>query len=140
MPAQELMQLRAVLDTVSGLHAFFSSRRNDDGVSSLPALDVVAERLVPQPEAARSIDRLLDRWGNVRDNASPELADIRRSLASMNGVIAGAMRRVMARAVQEGWVEPDVTPAVRDGRLVVPVAPANKRRIAGRHAVIVAAA
>lgn len=131
MPAQELMQLRAVLDTVSGLHAFFSSRRNDAGVSSLPALDVVAERLVPLPEAARSIDRLLDRWGNVRDNASPELADIRRSLASMNGVIAGAMRRVMARAVQEGWVEPDVTPAVRDGRLVVPVAPANKRRIAG---------
>ena len=131
MPAQELMQLRAVLDTASDLHAFFARRRDDEGRSDLPALDTVALQLVPMPDTARAIDRLLDRWGNVRDNASPELADIRRSLASMNGVIAGAMRRVMARAVQEGWVDADVTPAVRDGRLVVPVAPANKRRIPG---------
>lgn len=131
MPAQELMQLRTVLDTAADLHAFFARHRDDEGHSDLPALDRVAILLTPMPETARAIDRLLDRWGNVRDNASPELAEIRRSLASMNGVIAGAMRRVMARAVQEGWVEPDVTPAVRDGRLVVPVAPANKRRIAG---------
>lgn len=131
MPAQDLMQLRTVLDTASSLYSFFASRRDDDGRSSLPALDTIACDIIPMPEVARAIDRLLDRWGNVRDTASPELADIRRSLASMNGVIAGAMRRVMARAVQEGWVEPDVTPAVRDGRLVVPVAPANKRRIAG---------
>ena len=125
------MQLRTVLDTAADLHAFFARHRDDEGHSDLPALDRVAILLTPMPETARAIDRLLDRWGNVRDNASPELAEIRRSLASMNGVIAGAMRRVMARAVQEGWVEPDVTPAVRDGRLVVPVAPANKRRIAG---------
>ncbi|MDE6161544.1 MAG: endonuclease MutS2, partial [Muribaculaceae bacterium] len=131
MPAQDLMQLRTVLDTASSLYSFFASRRDDEGRSSLPALDTIACDIIPMPEVARAIDRLLDRWGNVRDTASPELADIRRSLASMNGVIAGAMRRVMARAVQEGWVEPDVTPAVRDGRLVVPVAPANKRRIAG---------
>jgi len=131
MPAQELMQLRAVLDTVADLHGFFSRRRRDDGTSDMPALDAVALQFVPLPEIPRAIERLLDRWGNVRDNASPELAGIRRSLASMNGVIAGAMRRVLARAVQEGWVEPDTTPAVRDGRLVVPVAPADKRRIPG---------
>ena len=131
MPAQELMQLRTVLATVADLDAFFSARRDDQGHSSLPALDSIVVDMIPLPDAARAIDRLLDRWGNVRDNASPELADIRRSLASMNGSIAGAMRRVMARAVQEGWVEPDASPAVRDGRLVVPVAPANKRRIAG---------
>ncbi|MDE6541884.1 MAG: endonuclease MutS2, partial [Muribaculaceae bacterium] len=132
MPAQDLMQLRAVLATVAELHAFFAARRDDtDGTSSLPCLDTIAAGLEPLPDAARAIDTLLDRWGNVRDNASPELADIRRSLASMNGVIASTMRRVLARAVSEGWVEPDTTPAVRDGRLVVPVAPANKRRIAG---------
>ena len=131
MPAQELMQLGAVLATVGDLCAFFASRRDEEGNSSLPALDEPARLLVPMPDTVRAIDRLLDRWGNVRDTASPELADIRRSLASMNGVIAGAMRRVMAKAVQEGWVDPDVTPAVRDGRLVVPVAPANKRRIPG---------
>lgn len=131
MPAADLMQLRTVLDTVASLHSFFAAHRDENGATPYPALDGVATLLVPMPEVVRAIDGLLDRWGNVRDNASPELADIRRSLASMNGVIAGAMRRVMARAVQEGWVEPDATPAVRDGRLVVPVAPANKRRIAG---------
>lgn len=131
MPAQALMQLRAVLDTVDSLHSFFRRRRDDDGHSDLPALDAVGIALSPMPHTVAAIDRLLDRWGNVRDNASPELADLRRSLASMNGVIAGVMRRVMARAVQEGWVEPDATPAVRDGRLTVPVAPADKRRIPG---------
>ncbi len=131
MPAPELMRLRTVLATVADLHAFFARRRDDEGRSDLPALDAVAVGLWPMNDAARAIDSLLDRWGNVRDNASPELAEIRRSLASMNGVIAGAMRRVMARAVQEGWVEADATPAVRDGRLTVPVAPANKRRIPG---------
>lgn len=131
MPARELMLLSTVLATIADLHSFFARRRDDEGHTDLPALDAVADALMPMPDTQRAIDRLLDRWGNVRDNASPELAEIRRSLASMNGVIAGAMRRVMARAVQEGWVEPDATPAVRDGRLVVPVAPANKRRIAG---------
>ncbi|MDE6497483.1 MAG: endonuclease MutS2 [Muribaculaceae bacterium] len=131
MPPQELMQLRTVMATVADLDAFFSARRDEEGHSSLPALDSIVVDLIPLPDAARAIDRLLDRWGNVRDTASPELAEIRRSLASMNGSIAGAMRRVMARAVQEGWVEPDASPAVRDGRLVIPVAPANKRRIAG---------
>ncbi len=41
------------------------------------------------------------------------------------------MRRVLANAVSEGLVDPDVTPAMRDGRLVIPVAPMNKRRIQG---------
>ena len=77
------------------------------------------------------IDRIVDRFGNVKDNASPELAEIRRALSSMTGTINAAMRRVISRATKEGYLESDTTPSVRDGRLVIPVSPMYKRKING---------
>ena len=74
---------------------------------------------------------MIDRNGEVKDNASPELAEIRRSMAACAGSINSAMRRVMAKAVSEGYIDADVTPSVRDGRLVIPVAPMFKRKING---------
>ena len=49
----------------------------------------------------------------------------------MNGSINSLMRRVMARAVKDGLIDADTTPSVRDGRLVIPVSPMNKRKIPG---------
>ncbi|MDE7470361.1 MAG: endonuclease MutS2, partial [Paramuribaculum sp.] len=77
------------------------------------------------------IDRILDKYAEVRDSASPELADIRSRLQSMGGTVNAVMRRVLSRAVADGLVDQDTAPAVRDGRLVLPVAPMNKRRING---------
>ena len=67
----------------------------------------------------------------MRDNASAELSRIRSELARISGTVNSIMRRVMARAVADGYLEPDAAPSVRDGRLVLPVSPMNKRRISG---------
>lgn len=96
-----------------------------------PVLMSVAENLGSFPGIVKMIDTVIDHHGEVRDNATPQLADIRRSLASMSGVIASAMKRVIRKAVEEGYLEADVTPSVRDGRQVIPVAPMNKRKIPG---------
>ena len=129
--AADMLLLRRALETINGLVAFFKSKRDDEGVSAYPHLDTRAQLLTEFPEVIRAIDRIVDRFGNVKDSASAELADIRRQLTSTTGAIGSMMRKVLARAVQAGYIDPDTAPSMRDGRLVIPVAPMNKRRING---------
>ena len=67
----------------------------------------------------------------MRDNASPELLQIRRELARLEGSISRTLYGILRAAQGEGLVEKDVTPTLRDGRLVIPVAPGLKRKISG---------
>lgn len=131
LSAQELQQLRASMETMGALAAFFGRRRDEQGRSTLPRLDMVAVDLYPFPELVKVIDKVLDRSGEVLDTASPELYDIRRQLRSMAGSVAAAMRRVLSRAQKEGVLDADTVPAMRDGRLVIPVAPMHKRKLQG---------
>ena len=129
--APDLLDVRGSLAVMSELSAFFSTHRHEDGSSDYPYLDETGVKIASFPMTVKAIDRVIDRFGNVRDNASPELRDIRSQLASTSGAIASMMRRVMARAVEAGYIESDVTPSMRDGRLVIPVPPMHKRRISG---------
>ena len=74
---------------------------------------------------------ILDKFGKVKDNASPELLRIRRELAATTGSISRSLNSILRTAQAEGYVEKDVTPTMRDGRLVIPVAPGMKRKIRG---------
>lgn len=128
----DLLKVRRLLETLADVSAFFASCRDEEsGRSRFPILDVTAIGLPSFPEIRREIDRTVDKYGNVKDNASSELAEIRGQLRGISGRINSIMRRVMARARAEGLIDSDVTPAMRDGRLVLPVAPANKRNIPG---------
>lgn len=128
----DLMSVRALLVTITEIADFFKGRRQaESGESPYPTLDIVATGLPEVKSLLNSIDRTVDKYGNVRDNASAELADIRARLRQVSGTVNSILRRVMARAAAEGILEVDVTPAVRDGRLVVPVNPAMKRKLPG---------
>ncbi|MDE6301038.1 MAG: Smr/MutS family protein [Muribaculaceae bacterium] len=131
LTASELLDLSVSLQTMAAISNFFSSRFTDEGTTPYPLLSDAASRLGVFPALCTLIGRVVDRWGGVKDNASPELADIRSRLSRMSGTIASVMRRVIANAVRDGYLEPDTTPGMRDGRLVIPVAPMNKRRISG---------
>ena len=77
------------------------------------------------------IDRILDRYGKLRDNASPELARIRREIASSQGSVSRALNAILRQAQAEGILDKDAAPTMREGRLVLPVPPAYKRKIGG---------
>lgn len=128
---KELLTLRGMLSIIVEISRFFAANRNDEGVSRYPELDRIAAGLSDFPELLREIDRVLDKYGNIKDNASPELSEIRAQLRSVSGTINTIMRRVLARAVADGIVESGTTPSVRDGRLVIPVAPMHKRHVNG---------
>lgn len=77
------------------------------------------------------IDSILNKYGKIKDNASTELARIRRELASTMGSISRSLNSILRSAQSEGYVDKDVVPTMRDGRLVIPVAPGLKRKIKG---------
>ncbi len=96
-----------------------------------PELQLVADGIATFPNLIQQIDQILDKFGKIRDNASPELQRIRRELAQTAGSISRTLNSILREAQEEGVVEKDVTPTLRDGRLVIPVAPGLKRKING---------
>ncbi len=130
IPEASLMAVRSTLASIAAIESYFS-RKSAQGATPYPRLDFIASRITPPVEAIRAIDAILTKTGEIKDNASPQLAVVRQQLRAAAGSISAAMRRVMARAVADGVVDADTSPSMRDGRLVIPVAPANKRRIPG---------
>ncbi|MCH5318999.1 MAG: Smr/MutS family protein [Paramuribaculum sp.] len=127
----ELLSIRRTLGVIAEVISFFARHRNPEGVPTYPSLALIADPLLPFPKIIKNIDSIIDKYGNIADNASTELSRIRRSLLSVNGTVNSTLRKVLSRAAAEGIVDADTTPTVRDGRLVIPVPPMNKRRIPG---------
>lgn len=127
----ELLKLRRSLQSMADIDLFFRHAADEGGATPYPLLAQLCEEMAVFPDVCKWIDRVLDQYGNVRDNASPLLAEIRSELQRVSTSVNSIMRRVIARAVESGYLEKDTTPTVRDGRLVLPVAPMNKRKISG---------
>lgn len=128
----ELFELMRTLHTMNEVVAFLKRYVDDEHTAFVyPALAALTEGVIPMPQIVRDIDRILDKFGNIKDNASPKLADIRRELARTKGSISRILGNILRSAQSEGLVEKDVTPTLRDGRLVLPVAPGLKRKLGG---------
>ena len=96
-----------------------------------PTLHRLAKDVITFPQIIQRIDQILDKYGKIRDNATPELLQIRRELAKTEGSISRTLYSILRSAQSEGVVEKDVTPTLRDGRLVIPVIPTLKKKIKG---------
>lgn len=123
----ELYRLGQTLSAAVNIHSFFT----DDNKAKYPHLWEIANSLWLFPEILTIINRTIDKFGNVKDNASPELFELRKSLSSANNSVTGMMQRIISQCKQNGILDKDATPSIRDGRLVIPVAPMNKRKISG---------
>ena len=129
MDEGELFDLRRSLETISLIIQFF--HREEDEPSKYPYLEELASEAQGFPNLIRRIDGIVNKFGKIKDNASPTLAGIRRELAATTGSISRTLNSILRSAQAEGIVDKDVNPTVRDGRLVIPVVPALKRRIKG---------
>ncbi len=137
----ELFDLRRSLATIAGMvkilnHSDDDEAEQEDGWRRekkypYPALHRLSQDVMTFPQLIQRIDQILDKFGKIRDNATPELLQIRRELAKTEGSISRTLYSILRSAQSEGVVEKDVTPTLRDGRLVIPVAPTLKRKIRG---------
>ena len=136
MDESELFDLRRSLETIRNIVSFFQKEDDGDEDSDLnntpyPNLKELAGDVMVFPQLTSRINNILDKFGKIKDNASPELLQIRRELSATAGSISRNLTSILRKAQAEGYVDKDVTPTVRDGRLVIPVAPGMKRKIRG---------
>lgn len=132
---EDLSHLQRSLNTIHQIITFLcrDGETSADGEISYryPALQRLTEGICIFPNIIRRIEQVLDKFGHLRDSASADLFRIRRELASLEGSISRTLNGILNNAKAEGLVERDVTPTLRDGRLVIPVVPAMKRKIRG---------
>ena len=83
------------------------------------------------PAVSRRIESIVDRFGEVRDNASMELFNIRKQLREKEGSISRKIQAILRRAQEEGLADEEASVSVRDGRLLIPVSASNKRKLPG---------
>ncbi|MDR1526447.1 MAG: Smr/MutS family protein [Dysgonamonadaceae bacterium] len=127
---KELFDLKRSLQTIHDIVRFF--RVKEEGAPPLyPALTALTDGIQVFPRLIAGIDSLLDKTGRMKDNASPALSAIRREMAATMSSISRSLQSILRAAQAEGVVDKDVAPAMRDGRLMIPVAPAFKRKIRG---------
>ncbi len=124
---KELWDLRRTMDTIGQVVSFFKQKEESD----YPFLKELATDVFIFPDLIRLIDRVVDPLGQIKDSASPALAEIRASIAATENSISRSLNAILRQAKSDGIIDSDVSPSIRDGRLVIPVPPANKRRIRG---------
>ena len=134
----EVWDLRRSMQTIADIVSYLS--RGHEGTEGgyedtpehpYPALYRLTEGVVTFPAIIRRIDSILDKFGKIKDSASMTLAGIRHDLEKTQGSISRTLYTILHAAQKDGLVDKDAAPAMRDGRLVIPVAPQVKRRING---------
>lgn len=123
----ELHFLRESVMYVTQVEGFFR-RLSAERFPILSTLHPASGSLTP---VVGMIENILDRFGRLKDNASPELARIRKDLSGAQGSVSRAINSILRQAQAEGLIDHDVTPAMREGRLVLPVPPAMRRKMGG---------
>ena len=128
MDTETMFQLKRSLQSIHAIVAFFNRPEKD---MQYPHLTALAENVVIYPEILKKADTILNDFGEIKDNASPQLAQIRRDLATTMNGISKSLNAILRKAQSEGFVDKDVAPTMRDGRLVIPVNPSYKRKLKG---------
>jgi len=126
--AEEIFNLYRSLSTAKAIVRLLTK---DENAERYPMLSKIASNILIHKFVNDSIEHIMNKQGAIRDTASPELAQIRREQAEKQAAASRLIRHIIADAQQEGWVDPDATLAIRDGRLVIPISASQKRRIQG---------
>ena len=124
----ELLGLWRSLETISGIVEFLNK---EDNQGLYPNLTELAQSVAVFPSITQGIAKILTKFGKLKDNASPELYRIRMDLANTSFSISRILNGILKQAQTDGYVDKDAAPTMRDGRLVLPVAPGLKRKIRG---------
>lgn len=127
LETSELFDLRRSLETLRAIVNFFKG----DNAEKFPNLKNMSTDVIVFNATINSIDTILDKLGKIKDNASPELHAIRKQIFSLQGSISKKMLQIVRQLQSEGIVDEDATIAMRDGRPVIPVVAANKKKING---------
>ena len=124
---ENMNKLYIFVENLKGVLQFFRNCRQGQYL----ALKAMAEPIMFFPEISRRIESIVDRFGEVRDNASAELFNIRKQLREKEGSISRKIQSILRKAQEDGLADEEASVSVRDGRLLIPVSAVNKRKLPG---------
>ncbi len=124
----EVATLRTSLRAAGAIVTFITSRGEGN---AYPALTQVCRSVDSMPWIVSRIDSILDKFNQVKDSASPALAEISASIREREARAAKRLQQILQSAKSSGFVDSDASLSIRDGRAVIPVAAANKRKLQG---------
>lgn len=122
-----IRKLKTMLETLRKITSFFEDVK--DGV--YPNLKRMSAPVMVFPHIQSRIESIIDRYGEIKDTASDELYNIRKELHNKSGAISKRANAILRKAQEEGLVDSDTGVTVRDGKMLIPVSAANKKRING---------
>ena len=131
--ANTVIEQEAMFDLRSSLHTIGECLRfllRDDPVR-YPLLYELAKRVELDPAITKAISKIIDDKGEIYDNASPELLEIRRQMARKQNEVDVQINRQLARAKREGWAPEGAEVTIRNGRMVIPMLDTHRRKIKG---------
>ncbi|PCH70456.1 MAG: endonuclease MutS2 [Bacteroidales bacterium] len=124
---EELYNLKRSLESISAILRFLQSKEEKE----YPYLKKLTGNVKMYPFISDRINSIITKNGRIKDNASPALQQIRSSLIHKQSSISKRMQILLRAAQKDGWVDQDVALSIRDGRAVIPIASAHKRKIKG---------
>ena len=122
-----LGKLRTMMETIRKITGFFHGIK--DGI--YPNLKKISSTILYFPEVQRRIDGILDKYGEIKDTASDQLYEIRKSLKEKENSISRKANAILKKAQEEGIVDSELGITIRDGKYLIPVNSARKRGISG---------
>ncbi|MDO4727112.1 MAG: Smr/MutS family protein [Porphyromonadaceae bacterium] len=127
LEANTIFLLKKLLENINLLVDFFLNKDNE----KYPLLTKYVSNIEVFPNILKEISKILDKNGEIKDSASPELFKIRASKSQVQNSVSKTLQRILQKAQSDDIVERDATPVIREGRLVIPVLSMNKRKIEG---------
>lgn len=124
---ESMFALKPTLSALFYVFKFFKSEASD----KVPYLKALAEGISIDNHIFTEINRLIDDKGEIPDNASAELAEIRRNIRRKQSSIDHRMHKILIEAKNSGWTDSTAEMTIRDGRPVIPVRAADKRELRG---------
>ncbi|MFH0866349.1 MAG: Smr/MutS family protein [Bacteroidota bacterium] len=124
---EALFELKRSLKTINDCIQFFRK----DKEQRFPKLKDLSSAVEIDMTIIKQLDSILDDKGNIRDDASPELAEIRKDISRKQISVNKKLHQLMVHVRRQGWAPDDIELTVRNGRTVIPMLASYKRNIRG---------
>jgi DNA mismatch repair protein MutS2 len=125
LTGDSLLALSTLTKTIQSILHWFKGH-----TGFYPTLEALTEGVAYEKDIVNIIGAVVDDLGQVRDNASRELMQIRASLASARATVRRTFEHILRRLGKSGYLA-DIAESFMNGRRVVAVAAEHKRTVRG---------
>ena len=117
--------IAAASQTVNTLLLFFNKFK-----SYYPSLHLLKGEMVVNKEIQKEIDNVIDRFGEIRDNASENLHTIRKQIQAIKGKIGQSFNKALSHCQNLDYLD-DIRESVIENKRVLAVKAMYRRKVKG---------